>query len=210
METLSVYRIENDLFAAVPDDGNWNLAPTITIERYWSGEEAPSSRHAEVRAVWSDTALYVRFHAAQHEPIVASEHPVTDQKTLGLWDRDVCEVFVAPDICQPNRYFEFEAAPTGEWVDLSIEIDDGRRTSDLNFMSGMSTSTQIGNDSITTIIKIPWTAFGQTPNEGDTWLGNLYRCVGSDPTRGYLAWQPTLTDTPSFHAPDRFGEFHFR
>jgi hypothetical protein len=47
------------------------------------------------------------------------------------------------------------------------------------------------------------------PKSGDVWLGNLLRCVGRDPDRGYLAWQPTMTEKPNFHVPEKFGEFEF-
>ena len=30
-----------------------------------------------------------------------------------------------------------------------------------------------------------------------------------DPTRGYLAWRPTLTKSPNFHVPSKFGNFRF-
>jgi alpha-galactosidase len=58
-------------------------------------------------------------------------------------------------------------------------------------------------------IKIPWEALGRKPKPGDIWLGNIFRCVGSDPDRGYLAWQPTLTEKPNFHVPEKFGMFSF-
>jgi hypothetical protein len=58
-------------------------------------------------------------------------------------------------------------------------------------------------------MKVPWTAFGKKPESGDVWLGNLFRQVGSGETRGYLAWSPTMTRTPNFHVPEKFGEFVF-
>jgi Carbohydrate-binding family 9 len=58
-------------------------------------------------------------------------------------------------------------------------------------------------------IKIEWKAFGKTPKIGDVWLGNIFRCIGKDPTRGYLAWSPTMTKEASFHVPEKFGEFEF-
>src|SRR5206468_5615442 len=94
----------------------------VQITHYWSGDPAPAARHAEARLCWNDEGLIVRFVCEQHEPLIVAEHPVTDGKTIGLWDRDVCEIFVAPDTTTPNRYFEFEAAPTGEWIDLGIQI----------------------------------------------------------------------------------------
>src|ERR671928_149184 len=104
------------------ENGAWQMCPPEIIAHEWSGEQAPIERQAEVRICWSSEALHVRFVCNQHEPLVVSENPQTDRKTLGLWDRDVCEIFVAPDATNPSRYFEFEAAPTGEWVDLGITI----------------------------------------------------------------------------------------
>ncbi|HET8783334.1 MAG TPA: sugar-binding protein, partial [Pyrinomonadaceae bacterium] len=98
------------------DHPAWDKCEPVKIEHYWSGEPAAAARHAEARVCWSDEALHVRFVGEQHEPLVVAENQVLDKKTLGLWDRDVCEIFVAPDREHPERYFEFEAAPTGEWV----------------------------------------------------------------------------------------------
>jgi hypothetical protein len=58
-------------------------------------------------------------------------------------------------------------------------------------------------------MKIPWEAFGKKPSAGDVWVGNIFRCVGAGPDRGYLAWQPTMTETPNFHVTEKFGELKF-
>ena len=100
----------------------WEKCRPVTIAHLWSGAPAPVERHAEARICWSDEALHVRFVGNQQEPLVVSAEPRTDRKTLGLWDRDVCEIFVAPNPEEATRYFEFEVAPTGEWVDLGIVI----------------------------------------------------------------------------------------
>src|SRR4030095_15092014 len=74
---------------------SWEQASGVTITQLWSGQEAVSSRHAEARVCWSDEALHVRFVGQQNEPLVVNQTPVTERKTLGLWDRDVCEIFIA-------------------------------------------------------------------------------------------------------------------
>ncbi|MEO7659760.1 MAG: carbohydrate-binding family 9-like protein, partial [Pyrinomonadaceae bacterium] len=127
----------------------------------------------------------------------------------GLWNRDVCEIFIAPDRLDPNRYFEFEVAPTGEWVDLAIRLSAAGRESDPNYFSGIKTAAQIEKGKVTMAMKIGWTAFGKTPSAGDIWLGNVFRCVGSGATRGYLSWQPTKTELPNFHVPSKFGSCEF-
>lgn len=206
---LSVKHITSDFPIAELDNKNWDKASDVSIDRYWSGKPAPYGRHATVRLLWSGIALYVRFEADQHEPLVVSEKPDLANKTNGLWDRDVCEIFIAPDKRQRNKYFEFEIAPTGEWIDLALEIKKGKRHTDWDYRSGMESAGRIGEKKIEMAIKIPFKALGKTPGAGDVWLGNLFRCVGKDPTRGYLAWQPTKTKVPSFHVPDKFGDIVF-
>jgi alpha-galactosidase len=121
----------------------------------------------------------------------------------------VCEIFIAPDVTAPEHYFEFEAAPTGEWVDLAIQWKPEARETDLAYHSSMTTAARIGSDLVTIAMRIPWQALGRVPQAGERWRGNLFRCVGADPTRGYLAWRPTLTEEPNFHVPAAFGEMVF-
>lgn len=182
----------------------------VRIQKYWSGVTAPKRRHATARMVWSDEGLWVLFEGNQQEPLVVSENPNTTKKTHGLWNRDVFEIFLAPEASEPKRYFEFEVAPTGEWIDLALNSTSGKRVTDREYDSGMGV-VAVGNrnEKIQALIRIPWKALGKTPKAGDVWLGNLLRCIGKDPDRGYLTWSPTMTKTPNFHVPERFGEFHF-
>lgn len=190
-------------------DKAWGTAEIVNISTYWSGKPAPQIRSFSARMLWSDTALYVRFEARQHEPLVVSEKADLTKKIRGLWDRDVCEIFIAPDKSRPNKYFEFEIAPNGEWIDLGIEVTPAERVTDWDYRSGMTSAAKIEKDKVVMAIKIPFAALGRTPKAGDVWLGNLFRCVGKDPDRGYLAWRPTKTAEPAFHVPDAFGEFLF-
>lgn len=187
----------------------WDIAEVAVVGSYWNGENAPADRHFSARLLWSSCFLYVRFEAGQGEPLVISNEPILTHKTDRLWDRDVCEIFVAPNSADQNRYFEFEVAPTGEWIDLAIDFTSAERITDWEFQSGMESAAAIENGRVLMAIKIPWEAFGSRPKVGDVWLGNLFRCVGKGKTRGYLAWQATETAEPNFHVPSRFGEFEF-
>jgi hypothetical protein len=133
----------------------------------------------------------------------------TEQKTIGLWDRDVCEIFMAPDVDTPGRYFEFEAAPTGEWLDLAIQTLPEKRETDWEFHSGMTTAARVEKDRVVIAMRIPWGCWAHGPRKGEHWRLNLFRCVGSAPRRGYLAWQPTGTPQPNFHVPQAFGWLRF-
>ena len=190
------------------DHREWAVAQAIQIARTWSGEEAPASRHAEARIIWSDKSLAVRFVCHQREPLIVSSTPQLTQKTIGLWDRDVCEIFIAPDASNPNRYFEFEAAPTGEWVDLAINLGPTQRETDQGFDSRMTTAAQIAGDQLIITMRIPWSDSIPKPQRGDVWRVNLFRCVGIGNQR-YLAWQPTHTPEPNFHVPEAFGWLRF-
>lgn len=206
---LMIPHISRDFAIGRLDDPAWNGVYNVLVSKYWSAKVAPKKRQFWAGLLWSDTAFYVRFENLLNPPLIVSERPDVSKKTIGLWDRDVCEIFIAPDTADRNRYFEFEIAPTGEWVDLGIQWSAKKRTTDLEYSSGMESAVTHEAEKIVMAIKIPWTAFGKTPKSGDVWLGNLFRCVGKGPTRGYLAWQPTKTTKPNFHVPEAFGEFQF-
>ena len=191
------------------DAAEWKKASETVITKYWSGASAPAGRGLRARMLWSKNALYVRFEADQNEPLVVSEKPDLSKKVRGLWDRDVCEIFIAPDAKNRNKYFEFEIAPTGEWIDLGLEVTPKERRTDWDYRSNMTSSARIDDRIIVMAIKIPFASLGKTPKAGDVWLGNLFRCVGKDPTRSYPAWQPTMTKEPAFHVPEKFGQFEF-
>ncbi|MEP6705987.1 MAG: carbohydrate-binding family 9-like protein [Pyrinomonadaceae bacterium] len=190
-------------------DPEWERANPVAITRYWSGEPAPPRRHAEARILWSNEALCVRFTCRQGEPLVVSPNPQTQKKTIGLWDRDVCEIYLAPDPNRPERYFELEAAPTGEWLDLAIHHQAELRETDWKFESGMTAAARAEEDSVVIVIRIPWSDSIKKPENGERWRANLFRCVGAGENRGYLAWQPTRTAGPNFHVPQAFGWLFF-
>jgi hypothetical protein len=199
-----------DLSAGDLTSAVWNQAQPVKIDRYWSGDLAPEPRHAEARVLWSSKALHVRFVCHQGEPLVVSATPQIEKKTMGLWDRDVCEIFIAPDPHVVERYLEFEAAPTGEWLDVAIHWTPEKRESDWEFHSHMTTAAKIEKDRVTIAMRIPWNHWIHEPQRNERWRVNLFRCVGSDPTRGYLAWQPTRTPQPNFHVPQVFGWLVFK
>lgn len=191
------------------DHPEWLRAQAIQITSKWSGEAAPTSRHAEARMLWTDNSLIVRFLCRQEEPLIINPNPQLNKKTERLWDRDVCEIFIAPDLKAPQHYFEFEAAPTGEWIDLAITLKTTGRETDFHFHSGMTTAVMVDENHVTIAIQIPWSDSLPKPQKGDAWRVNLFRCVGAGDDR-YLAWQPTYAPEPNFHVPDAFGWLDFR
>lgn len=206
--TATINFLPNDPFEGKLTDVPWRQAESLVINKFWDGTGAPDTRHAVARLLWSDVALYVRFNCRQAEPLFLNEHPQTSEKTMKLWERDVCELFLAPDRKEPRRYAEFEIAPTGEWLDLMVDWTK-EEPRDWEYKSGIKTFAKIEPDKVTLIMRIPWTGFDTKPSDGDVWAGNMFRQVGSGATRGYLAWSPTMTEIPQFHVPEKFGEFVF-
>jgi hypothetical protein len=206
---FQIHQVENDFPAFDFENDGWDSSERVVVTRNWDASTAAAGRHFSVSAVWSDSAIYFRFLADQRELLVVDPDPQLERKTSGLWERDVCEVFIAPDVSRPNHYSEFEVAPTGEWLDLAIDSSSGERVTDWDYRSGMEAAARIEANRVIMAIKIPWKAFGRKPEGGAVWQGNIFRCVGEEPNRGYLAWQPTLTATPNFHVPEKFGEFVF-
>jgi len=208
-EMIRVRHVGIDLTAKDLSHAEWNNVQPVRIDRYWSGEAAPTDRHAEARILWSSKALHIRFICNQGEPIVVSKTPQFLHKTMNLWDRDVCEIFIAPDPNVVERYFEFEAAPSGEWLDVAIHITPEKRESDWEFHSGMTTAGRVEKDRVIIAMRIPWNHWIHEPQKGERWRANLFRCVGSGAARGYLAWQPTRMPQPNFHVPQAFGSLFF-
>ncbi|HUR96520.1 MAG TPA: carbohydrate-binding family 9-like protein [Pyrinomonadaceae bacterium] len=206
--SITIDFISEDFAISDLGNGAWQSARVAKMDKLWNGAVAPASRRTETALAWSDTALYVRFDAVQEEALFLNDRPQTSTKTMQLWEHDVCELFLAPDARNRRRYFEFEIAPTGEWLDLIVDWakDEPR---DWEYLSAMETFAVIEAGKVTMAIKIPWTAFDRKPAAGDVWLGNLFRQVGTGETRGYLAWSPTMTPEPQFHVPEKFGEFVF-
>lgn len=209
-ENIEARRVRVDVSVDALDHDEWKRARPASISHYWSGAAAPAERHAEARVVWSDAALSVRFACRQKEPLIVSSAPNLTEKTIGLWERDVCEIFIAPDARAPERYYEFEAAPTGEWLDLAIHHTPAGRETDWGFRSRMETAARVDEDEIVIALRVPWAAFGGSgaPRAGERWRANLFRCVGRGET-GYLAWRPTCTTQPNFHVPEAFGWLAF-
>jgi hypothetical protein len=74
----------------------------------------------------------------------------------------------------------------------------------------MTTASQVEPRRITIAMRIPWNQWIHEPQKNERWRVNLFRCIGSDPTRGYLAWQPTRTPEANFHVPQVFGWLVFK
>ncbi len=120
----------------------------------------------------------MRFICNQLEPLLVNSHPDLSRKKIGLWETDVCELFIAPESETPSRYLEFEVAPTGEWIDLVIDFESGERQTDWEYQSGMIAEARVSDGVVAMAMQLPWSRLLPRPEPNDVWRQSLslYRC----------------------------------
>jgi hypothetical protein len=183
----------------------WQQATPIVFCSDWQGKNADPGRETQVRVLWSEHTLYLRFQCHYRELHVFADSDL-DGRRDHLWDRDVAEAFLQPDPSRERYYKEFEVSPNGMWIDLDVfpgglaDLKSGlRRSVDLDKKSHTWTA-ELG---------LPMKALTPQFDPGSVWRANFYRVEGGNEPRLYMAWQPTGTPEPNFHVPRAFGKLRF-
>ncbi len=180
------------------DEEAWANAKPQTLE-YTLAEGIPRPELAtQLRCLWSDEALFFSF-SCPFTKLTVFDTP-TDTERLGLWDRDVVEVFVGTDSAKPTRYAEFEIAPTGEQLDVLVDLP----AKDFKWDGGIKSAVRVDESSHrwTVELRIPTEMlFSQRLEQGNRLRINLFRSDRA--ANAFLAWNPTLKNTT--HVPERFG-----
>jgi hypothetical protein len=186
-----------------PQASAWESAGPIHFDHDWQGRNADPARRTEVRILWSDEFLFLRFVAHYREIYT---YPGGNTRRDELWLRDVAEVFLRPGAGDPSHYREFEISPNGDWLDLDI-FPGGKSDLGCNMRSRVSilnlTSRWIAE------LAFPAASLGGTFEPGEVWRVNFFRVEGPEPRRFYSSWQPTHSLRPNFHVPEAFGELYF-
>jgi hypothetical protein len=155
----------------------------------------------EVRALWSDRYLYLAY-ASPYTKLTQFTPADANRERMGLWERDVVEAFIGADPDHINYYKEFQSAPTGEKLDLNLELPK----KDFEWSSGFEVAVKVDEKVWRAEWRIPLSALSATaPKPGANWRINLLRCDYAH--KAILAWSPTLSGT--FHAPEKFGVLEF-
>jgi len=185
--------------------GVWEKANPITFCADWQGKSPDPARETEVRVLWTNRTLYLRF-ACHYVEL----HTFADSDPNGrrdhLWDRDVAEVFLQPDPSRERYYKEFEIAPNGMWIDLDVSPGPLQ-----DLKSGMKSSVWVDSaqDVWFAEAAIPFKSLTASFDPQHVWRVNFYRVEGVREPRSYLAWQPTHSPQPNFHVPSAFGRLRF-
>jgi hypothetical protein len=189
-----------------PIANEWERANPIRFAYDWQGRNEDLQRQTEVRLLWSEQDLYVRF-CCHYRSINAHDGCDANGRRDFLWERDVAEVFLQPDRFGEKYYKEFEVSPNGQWLDLDITPEGLQHIS-----SGMRSAVKLDESKQEWVaeLAIPMTALTSGFDSAQTWRVNFFRCEGTDPHRFYGSWQPTCTPEPQFHVPEKFGTLRFQ
>lgn len=195
-----------------PRSGVWRKSAQATIVKDCSVVRDYPQLKTSIRAFWTDSDLYLLFSC----PYTVLNLFLPAQgggPRVKLWDRDVVEMFLGSDWKNIRHYREFEIAPTGDWIDLAIDLD--HQSYDHSWRSGWTTAARIDKKA-----KI-WYAAARIPlsavtsdkvDAGTRWRINLYRIdgLGEDPQRHFMCWQPTcVQNRDPNHVPENFGTMIF-
>jgi hypothetical protein len=190
----------------------WQGARSVTMNRDCSRRLGYPDLATEIRGFWTDTDLYFLF-ICPYRSLNVFLPTATDRPRRGLWDRDVVEIFLGDDWNNIRHYREFEIAPTGDWIDLAIDLDHPNSNGD--WRSAWTAVAKIDARAKTwyAACRIPLRSVSdQQVESGTRWRANLYRIDGDGPDsrRRFLCWQPTcVTNRDPNHVPEHFGTLVF-
>ena len=184
------------------DEAEWQSAVPCRLEYQSNNSTARPELSTPVRLLWSDKYLYLSYECPYRE--ISSWLPASKEERPGLWDYDVVEAFIGTDPEHINQYMEFEWAPSGESLDLKLDLP----AKDFAWTAGGESAVSVDETLNVWRVeaRIPLNSLGETaPQPGTRWKLNLYRHDKAD--KGFLAMSPTLKG--SFHVPERFGWLEF-
>jgi alpha-galactosidase len=188
-----------------PPERAWETAPPVCFSADWQGKNADRQRETQVRLLWNDEFLFFRFEARYRGITVLADAESSGRRD-GLWDRDVCEVFLQPPCSAPGCYKEIEVAPNGFWIDLHIASGEKR-----DLQSGLRRRVTINEreKQWDALLALPMKSLAARFEMPAVWRVNFFRVEGAVEPRFYSAWRPTNTPVPNFHVPEAFGALVF-
>jgi predicted TIM-barrel fold metal-dependent hydrolase len=185
------------------NDPVWQKATPARVEYGSLKYDARPEMATSVRVLYSDQFIYFGWECP-FTKLTVFDTPSADRERLGLWDRDVVEVFVGSDWQNINRYAEYEVAPTNERLDVLVNLPG----KDFGWDGRAQSAVKV--DKKRKVWTVEWrmpleVLSAAKPSPGTRWRLNLYRCDKAN--NAYMAWSPVLKS--SFHTPEKFGVLEF-
>jgi hypothetical protein len=221
--SAEVVRFDSPPEAAIEDLCNWEQPPWSGVEPLdvanVMGDRPDFVPATSAKLAWDNAAVYVIFHVEdQYVRAVAQKH----QDSVCT---DSCvEFFFCPGKDASSGYFNleincggtillnFQTVPRVDQQPLPIEAIEQIQVSR---SLPATVDPEITEPVIWTVecrlpyeILKPHLAF-DSPQAGDTWLGNLYKCGDKTSNPHWLTWSAIDLPTPDFHVPDAFGTLGF-
>jgi predicted TIM-barrel fold metal-dependent hydrolase len=184
-------------------DSVWQKAAPARVEYGSLKYDARPDLATSVRVLYSDRFIYFGWECP-FTKLTVFDTPSADRERLGLWERDVVEVFVGSDWQNVNRYAEYEVAPTNERLDVLLNLP----AKDFGWDGRAQSAVKVDRKRKVWTVewRMPLELLSSTkPTPGTRWRLNLYRCDKAN--NAYLAWSPVLQG--SFHTPQKFGVLEF-
>ena len=183
----------------------WETAPPVCFSADWQGKNADEHRETQVRLLWNTESLFLRFDMRYRSITVFADAEPSGRRD-GLWDRDVCEVFLQPPCSSAGCYKEIEVAPNGLWIDLEIAPGEKR---DLRSALRRRVNIDEAQRQWHAVLALPMRSLVAPFEIPTVWRVNFFRVEGAAEPRFYSAWRPTNTPEPNFHMPEAFGALVF-
>eukprot|EP00656_Telonema_subtile_P029477 TRINITY_DN3260_c0_g1_i2.p1 TRINITY_DN3260_c0_g1~~TRINITY_DN3260_c0_g1_i2.p1 ORF type:complete len:217 (-),score=13.96 TRINITY_DN3260_c0_g1_i2:141-791(-) len=132
-----------------------------------------------------------------------------------VWEADALEFMIYPGATSADpggNYTELDVGAQGGFWGGAISNPTGTAPSGTVLLEcdafGLSSSAQITASGWAANLFVPFELIQQhEPTVPEVWRANLYRTdvPEGQSAQEFLAWSPTLTSTPDFHVPARFG-----
>src|SRR5882724_1163170 len=93
----------------------WKLANWAQFDHSMNGKANHPTEKTRVAAIWTAKYIYFAFWCKYEDLNIFAGEDATKER-WELWNKDVAEVFLNP---QPGRlwhYYEFEVAPSNQWI----------------------------------------------------------------------------------------------
>lgn len=187
----------------VLDEEVWQMAAPAHVEYSSENYTARPDLATTVRVLWTDNHLYFGWECP-FTALTVFDPANTKDERIGLWEKDVVEMFIGPDPGKIKRYGEYEVSPSNEWVDLICDLPD----KDFAWNGGLESAVKVDTQRKVFTVEIRLNVDKLTekkPTPGARWTLNLYRIDRAN--KAFLAFSPVLTG--SFHTPEKFGVLEF-
>lgn len=195
------------------DKSFWSSVPRVSFDQAAFARTPYPKLGTQVASRWTRDYLYLAFWC-RYQTLNVFEGEDPRPERWGLWEKDVVEAFIEPDPKRPFHYFEFEVAPTNQWIDLEINLKKNP-FNNAKWNSGFEHATRVD------AARHLWTSEWRIPLASLTggsgimptgeWRINFYRSDGAAPHRRALSWGAIPRQLPknSFHQPESFGILRF-